>query len=136
MIEQAGSHVAGYVDIGPAIVIEIGRHGPQSIPAAGVEDARFLRDIGKSAVAVVVVERVMGRGQSLRAAHNWRAFPEAGRHLAGFWRPAQIQIDIIGDEDVQLAVAVVIQERAAAAPAHPIHRQAGRAGSVCKFSVS
>src|SRR5215831_2531178 len=45
-VEEAWRHVASDVDIGPAIVIEIGCGNSQRVSASRFQNSRFLRDVG------------------------------------------------------------------------------------------
>ena len=126
-IEQAGGLVAGDIDVGPAVVIEIGDDHAQAVAAAGRQNAGLFGDVGERAVAVVVVERVVRRGQSARAADDHHALPFAILAAAGLRGLIQIEVHVVGDENIEVAVAIVIDKRAARAPARAGDRQAGRA---------
>ena len=80
-------------------------------------DARGRRDVGKRAVAPVAIEDVLPAGQSWRPAGHGQALVAA---QPGFRdrRRRQVEIDVIGGEEIELAVAVVVEEGAAGAPAH------------------
>src|SRR5436309_11766424 len=54
--------------IRPPVVIEIGPHHAETVIAVRVIDLRFLRDVGKSPIAIIVVERIARPWQSTRAA--------------------------------------------------------------------
>ena len=135
-IEQAGRLVASYVDIRPAVVIEIGDDHAKAITAAGREDAGLRRDVGKRAVAVVVIERIVGHGQPLRAAYDHDSFPLAVLAASGLWCLTQIEVDIVRDEDIQVAVAIVVDKRTARSPARAGDRQAGGPGDIREFSAT
>ena len=67
--QEAGRGIASHVDVGPAVVIEIGRNRGHAVTAFRLGNARFLADIGERAVAVVVIETRRGREAS-RADRN------------------------------------------------------------------
>src|SRR5262245_19121329 len=46
-VQKAWRHVASDVDIGPAIVIEVGRCNSQRVAASRFQNSRFLRDVGE-----------------------------------------------------------------------------------------
>jgi hypothetical protein len=120
--QDAGLGIDGHINIGPAIVIEIVRDGGDGVARAGFEDAGFSGDISKSAVAIVVIEDVGVAGRP-RGPHitgmpfHWQTAGSPGWSLRG------IELDVIADEQIEMAVAVVIEEGAARAPADAVHRR-------------
>src|SRR5204863_6724860 len=54
--EQAGRGVAGHVDVGPAVAVEIGCGDRQGIVGFDAENAGSLADIRECPIAIVVVE--------------------------------------------------------------------------------
>ena len=118
VVEQdAGLRVHRHINIRPAIVIEIIGDRGNRIARAGLENAGFLRDIGKRSVAVVVIKNVGVAGQSARAAHHRDAFPLAVEASVGGRRFVGIEFDVVADEEIQVAVAVVVEPGAAGSPA-------------------
>ena len=87
------------------------------------------RDVLERAVAAIVVEHVLAARQSRRTARHLQALVAAQAGLRRR-RRRQIEIDVVGDEEIEPAVAVVVEERAAGAPARRALRQAGRCGHV------
>src|SRR5207248_5692453 len=71
-----------------------------------------------------------------RATHHRNALPDAAWTFAGFGRRRQIEINIISDDQVQLAIAVVIQEGAAGAPVFAVASDACRFAYVCEGAVA
>ena len=136
VIQQTGCHVASHIDVRPAIVVEIGSHNAQSISPARFENARLLGDVGKGAVPIVVEQGVPAFRQTAGTAHHRQPLPDAIGIGAGSRRGAQVQIHVVGNEEVHVAVAVVIQESAARAPAGARHRQFGLGGYVGKLPVA
>jgi hypothetical protein len=63
-----------------------------------------------------VEEGVGGVGEAARAAHDGDAFPHAAGAGAGFGSGGEIEVDVVGDDQVELAVAVIVDEGAASAP--------------------
>src|SRR5437016_2000929 len=76
-VQNAGSAVAGDVEIGPAVVVVIERGDAEGVVAGCVFDAAFLADVFKFSAAQVVIQDVARRLQAARAAHHRRAFPDA-----------------------------------------------------------
>ena len=116
------------IDVGPSVVVEVIRDCGDGVARARFQDAGLLGNIGEGPVAVVVVENVGVAGKAARAAHGGHALPLAeGRVIAdgGF---VGIELDEVADEKIEMAVAVVIEERAARAPAAFLLIEAGLAG--------
>ena len=104
-----------------------------------VEDAKkaaaLSRDITESAVAIVVVEDVLAALQSRWAAGNHHALVET-RTGFGDRRGGQVHIDVVGDEEVEAAIAIVIDEGAACVPAGAFACDAGLQADIGEGSVS
>ena len=121
--QQAGSGVAGHINIRPAIVVEIrGDHG-HAVAAFARRYAGLPRDIRECAVAIVAIEGLRARRQAARTAIHGNTFPLAVRVLPGFGNGREVEIDIIGDKQIEMAVAIVVDQRAAGAPARPSIQQ-------------
>ncbi len=84
--------------------------------AVGLVDVGFRGDVFEGAVAAIVVEDVLRRRQSSRAAHHRRALPDARRAVSRRRRGREIEVHVIGDDEIELAVAIVVNEGAAASP--------------------
>lgn len=74
-------------------------------------------DIGKGPIAVIVVQGVFASGQSAGAAVNRNSLPGAGGVLPGHRGVLQIETDVVGDEEIEMAVPVVVEKGTACAPA-------------------
>ena len=116
VVENAGRAVAGDENVGPAVFVEIERGDAEGIVAVGAVDVRFGRNVFKRAVAAIVIENVLRPRQATRPAHHRNALPDAGRTLAGRGRGRQIEVDIVRYDEIEPAVAVVVDEGAARAP--------------------
>ncbi len=66
--------------------------------------------------AEVVVKDVRCARQAARPAHHRNALPDAYRGLARSGRFGKIEMDVVSHGEVQLAVAVIIDESAAGTP--------------------
>ncbi len=119
-------HVAGDVDVGPAVVVEIGGNDTEAVAAAGLQDAGFLADIGEGAVAIVVIKSIVGQAVVRAGRTSRQALPLAGVVAAGLGGMGQIEIDVVGDEDIELAVTIVVEQRAAGTPARAGDRKMRR----------
>ena len=54
--------------------------------------------------------------EAARAAHDGHAFPDAAGGFSGRRDFGEIEMDVVGDGDVELAVAVVVDKGAAGSP--------------------
>src|ERR1700692_4654368 len=63
------------------------------------------------------------------------AFERAICILTRLWRTALIEIEVIGDKQIELAIPVVVDPGAAGAPARPVQAQSGFPGYVGKSAV-
>ena len=98
-------------------------------------DARRLGDIGKGAVAVVVKERMEAGREAARTAVHPHVPEHAVLVLSGLRRAVRIEIEVVGDEQVEPAVAVVVDPGAARAPMRPILADAGFLGHIGERAV-
>src|SRR5258708_1559985 len=126
LIESAGRGIVCDVNVRPAVVVEIGGKDTETVSAGCFEDAGFFADVGKGTVAVVVIENVFATVESRWTAGDHNAFVEA-RAGFGNGRGFQVEIDVIGDEKIEVAIAIVVDKSAAGVPA-----LAG-AGDACFF---
>src|SRR5262249_43746790 len=100
----------------PAVIVEVRNQRAERVAAGDARDSGFLRDIGESAIAIVVVERVGSRRQPSRAAHNRQALPHAIRVAAFRGCRGYIKVDIMSYEQIELAVTIIVDKGAAGAP--------------------
>ena len=124
LVEGGGGGVVGDVDVGPAVVVEVGDADTEAIGADGVEDAGFFADVGKGAISVVVVEDVFAALEAGRSAGDLDAFVGTAGG-GGIGRGLDVEVDVVGDEEIEVAVAVVVEEGAAGVPARGGLEQAG-----------
>ena len=117
MEEQRRPRVVRHVDVRPAVVVVVEHERREAEGRRGLEDARALRDVRERAVAVAVVERVLGAAQAGGAAHHDEALPGAALPGAGAVAGSILVGHVGGDEEVQAPVAVVVEKRAAGAVA-------------------
>ena len=76
-------------------------------------DPAPLRDVFERSIALVVVQQVRFERQPARAAVDRHGAVEAVGIGAWLWRRREVELQVIGDEQVEVADAVVVQERAA-----------------------
>src|SRR6266478_1214273 len=82
----------------------------------GLVDVRLSGHVLELAAAEVVIKNILRARKALRSAHNRNAFPHARRPLTGRGRGCEIEINVIGDHQIQQSVAIVVNERAACTP--------------------
>src|SRR5579883_864428 len=134
--QQAGGKVAGHVEVAPAVAIEIGRGGGERVARLHRQDAGFFADIGKGSVAVIAVQPAGILRHSGRMAIDWHIAIVAGGVLSARGHPGLVEHHVVRDEQVEPAVAVVIDPRAAAAVADARVQQAGAFGHIGEGAVA
>ena len=135
LVKRAGGGIVGNINVGPAVVVEIGSQHAESVRAVGAENSRRLGNVGERSVAVVVVENVLAALQSRRSARHHHTLVEARAGLR-HRRRCQIEIDVVGDEQIELPVAIVVDEGAACVPARAFARHAGLLADVGERAVA
>ena len=74
LIQSAGGGIVGDVNIGPAVVVEIGGQNAEAVGAVGAKDSRGFGNVGERAIAVVVIQNVLAALQAGRPACHHHAF--------------------------------------------------------------
>ena len=116
VIELGWCGVARNIDIRPAVVVVIERGNAKAMVAGCVLNAAGLADVLKLAVPQIVVEGVGCARQAAGSAEGRHPFPNAVACLAGSGRVCQVEVDIVRNHQVQLAIAIIVNKRAAGAP--------------------
>src|SRR5581483_6726346 len=119
-----------------AVFVEIGCDGRHTIAFAQFRDASLFAHLGECSVSVVVIERVITGWQAARAALDRDSLPIAIAICARLGDMLEIELKIIGDEQIEVAVAVVVDEGAAGAPARNITEQTSLFGYVSKSAIA
>src|SRR5215470_2501341 len=81
---------------------------------------QLVRDIGKRAVAVIVIEPVSAALQSSWAAGDWNPAISAERPLPEFGQVFEIEVNIVGDVQIEVAVVVVVPKSSTGSPSAQI----------------
>src|SRR5216683_2966269 len=136
VVKNAGGAVAGDINVRPAVVVVIKSGNAEGVMPVGLIDAGFGSDIFENAVAKIVIKNIFRPRQAAWAAHHRHAFPHAGGPLAGSGRGGQIEIDVVGDEQIELAVAVVVNKGAAGAPGFSVAGNLGFLADVGEGAVA
>ena len=120
-VKDGGGGVAGDVDVGPAVLVVVEGGDGEAVVAVGALEAAGFADVfeltGSSASAAeIVIDHVGRAGKAARTAHDGDAFPHATGASAGLGSCREIEVDVVGDDEIEFAVAVVVDEGAAGAP--------------------
>ncbi len=95
----------------------------------GLADAGGEADVVEAGLsagcALVVEEDVGGAGEAAGAAHDGCALPHAARFGSRSGGGGEVEVDVVGDDEIEAAVAVVVEEGAACAPLFAGARGAG-----------
>ena len=134
--QQAGGGIAGDKNVRPPILIQISRYHCHPVAFGRFCDPCLLADIGKRTVAIIAVQRVSSSGHSDRSAFNGYASPVAIRVLS--WNRCMLEREahVIGNEQIEIPIPVVVDETAARPPAWRIVPQSGTPGHVGKRSIA
>src|ERR1039458_3122784 len=103
--------------MGPAVFVEIQRGNAERVMPLGAIDVRLYGDVFERTVAFVVIKNILRARQTARPAHHGNAFPYTCRPLAGRGRRRKIKIHIVGYDQVEPAVAIIVNKCAACSPA-------------------
>src|SRR5882724_1684748 len=119
LVEGGGGRIVGYVDVGPAIVVEIGGQHAEAVSAGRFQYAGFRRNIREGSIAVIVEQNIFAAIETRWATRDFQSFIET---RAAFRRRdgLDVEIDVVGDEQVEMAVTVVVEEGAAGIPAREL----------------
>src|SRR5439155_16808310 len=135
LIERTGGGVVGDVDVRPAVVVEVGGENAEAVGAVGAEDSGGFGGVGEGAVGVVVEENIFSADEARRAAGDHYTFIWAGAGL-GDGSSGEIHVNVIGDEEIELAVTIVVNESAARIPALAVSGDAGFFGDFAESAVA
>ncbi len=95
---ETGCGIAGDVQVGPSVVVEIGCDSSQPVTALGVGQSGLASYVCEGAIAVIVVERDTFRRQSARPAVHRNALEIAVFVLAGARHLLRIENQVMRDE--------------------------------------
>src|SRR5580704_11505672 len=115
--KNARLRIDGYINIRPAVVVEIIGHGRNGIARARLQNPGFFGDVSKSSVAVVVIQEIGVSEKATRPAHRRNAFPLANGRFAWRWSFFGVEFDVVADEKIETAIAVIVEPSATGSPA-------------------
>jgi hypothetical protein len=112
-VEDGGCAVAGDIEVCPAVSVEVSSDNTEGVVATGSGDAGGLGHVGELPRPVVPIEDIAIERKPARPAGGGDVAVVAVRILAGFGRRLEVELEIVGDEQIEIAVAIVIEESAA-----------------------
>src|SRR5664279_6109079 len=89
----------------------------------------------EGAVAPVVIQDVLVVWQSARAAHHRSTLPHARRPVSRSWGCGHVEINVVRNEKIEVAVAVVVHKGAACAPLLAIASNSGFRAHQFEYTV-
>src|ERR1022692_15184 len=114
--QEAGSRVAGDIDVGPTVLVEVRRHDGHSIAGPKLPNARLNADIGKGSISIVSVKGVPAEGKAPWTTGDGKTLPITVDVRSWSGNVLEVELHVIGDEQIQVTIPVVIEERAPRAP--------------------
>src|SRR5712692_6342052 len=126
--------VVGYIKIGPAIVVVVGPNGLHAKIGAGIIHSRLFRNILERAVSAIVKQKIALPAMAAAGAFHADSAKLAAlalRVIGGEF--VHVEIEIPGNEQVHVSVAVIIRPRRPHTVAADAH--AGFFGYVLEFAV-
>ncbi len=116
IVEETRSGIAGDENIGPAVVIEIGRDRAHGETVAAFEQPEGLGGLAEGAVAVVLIHVLTRWREAARSAEDGIGLVSASTVCAWLADFCDIEIDVVANEEIEMAVLVVVDERASRNP--------------------
>ncbi len=100
---------------GPTIAVYVGDGNRERVSADCLPHAALCEDVGEGPVAIVVIEDVFAALQSRWPTCHLNAFVGAAGY---FWKRGglDVEVDIVGDKEVEVPVAVIVEKGAAGVP--------------------
>src|SRR5258708_8040985 len=133
VIEQARRRVVRDVEIEAPVFVIVQPQDSEAVVAFGI-NAELLRDIGESAVTVVVVKTIARALQSARPAIYRDAPILAEETIAELRQVVDIQVDVVRDIEIEVAIVVVVAYGRAGSPPLGVG-DAGLRGDVSECAV-
>ena len=128
-VEVVWGRVVADEEVGLAVVVDVDEDGGEAVVAGLVADTGLVADVGEGAIAVVVEEVIALAGQAAGATVGANAAIAAegqGKAVAVAGLRLEVVVDVAGDEEIELAVAVVVSPRGSGGPVAE-----GDAGLLC-----
>src|SRR5215813_8941875 len=100
--------IVGHIQIRPAVIVIVAPHRPEAVIQVGVVHARLLGNILKSSVSTIAKEKMALSNHSPGAALHGNALEMAKLSAAEFRKMIHIDMHVTGDEQIHVAVTVVV----------------------------
>src|SRR5882762_8313373 len=117
LVEKAGSGIVGDVNIRAAGIIEIRPDNAHAVVTIGVAYACGFRNIGESSVAIIVEQSVTRAFEAARPALHVDAAVFAVGRGAEAGQIVEMEIDVVGNHEIEKTVAIVVAKSSASRPA-------------------
>jgi len=114
--QETRRRIAGNIEVGPAIVVEIRRYRGQRIASLRLDEPRRRRHVRECFIPVVAIEFQPARRQTARPAGNRHSLPVARGRFSQLRHRVQIEVHVVRHQQIQQSVAVVVHERAPGSP--------------------
>ena len=114
--QKAGSRVASDIYVGPTVLVEVRCHDGHSIARPGLPHARLNAYIGKSSISIIPVKGVSAIRKAPWTAGDGKPLPIAVNVRSRPGNVVEVELHVVGDEQIQETIAIVIKERAPGAP--------------------
>jgi hypothetical protein len=114
--QETGSRVASHIYVGPTVLVEVRCHDSHSIARPGLPNARLNADVRKGSISVIPVKGVSAERKASWAAGDGKTLPIAVNVRSRPGNVVEVELHVIGDEQIQVTIAIVIKERAPSAP--------------------
>ncbi len=108
VVKVVGNGIIGDEQVRPAIIVVVRPHHTQAVIADFVANASFCGDFFKSAIAAIVIEEIAFADESPGAALHQDTFVAAILVATETRQVVHFDVRVAGDEQVHVAVAVVI----------------------------
>ena len=108
--------VVGHINIDQTILVKVAANDAHSVVALRICHTGFFAYIGEAAVPVIVIESVTFPGQTSGTALHRYALVLAQFALAKLWQLIEVESDVVGDEEIEVTIAIVIDESCARRP--------------------
>src|SRR5437899_7178999 len=122
--------------VAAAIFIKIGCCHRQTVTRSHLRDARGFTYIRERPVAVVSIKPVPAGGQPARPARDRNPQPEAAAVLSGDRGLLKGKPHVVRDKEVEVTVAIIVQEAATGAPALLMVPEPGLFGHIGEGAIT
>ena len=123
LVESARGRIVRHINVRPAVVVQVRRQNSQAISAIRAENPRRLGNVGESPITIVVVKNVLTVFHARRPARDHHTLIKT-RPRFRHRRSRQVESDVVGDEEIEFAVAIVVDEGTPCTPARALARNA------------